>query len=259
MGWTDEVSAESDLAGNVTEHYIFFNGQRIARRDASTGNVHYYSSDHLGTHSLVSDANGTMPPQEESDFYPFGGEIPISGSDTNHYKFTGKERDAESGLDNFGARYNASSLGRFMTPDWAAKPTSVPYAKFGDPQTLNLYAYVENAPLNRADADGHCAEDLCIGEAIAVTALFAYVSSPAGQQVIRNGINALANTPKVVQGLFRSGNKSSSPPATSTSHSTPANPNNPPGSGGKKGDSDKTDTTRVTHYTSDQGSKSDYG
>jgi len=72
-----------------------------------------------------------------------------------HYKFTGKERDAESGLDNFGARYDASSLGRFMTPDWAAKPVTVPYANFGDPQTLNLYAYVENAPVNRADADGH--------------------------------------------------------------------------------------------------------
>jgi RHS repeat-associated protein len=72
-----------------------------------------------------------------------------------NYKFTGKERDSESGLDNFGARYDASSLGRFMTPDWAAKPISVPYAKFGDPQTLNLYAYVENSPLNRIDADGH--------------------------------------------------------------------------------------------------------
>ena len=33
---------------------------------------------------------------------------------------TGKERDSESGLDNFGARYDASSLGRFMTPDWSA-------------------------------------------------------------------------------------------------------------------------------------------
>lgn len=73
-------------------------------------------------------------------------------------KFTGKERDSESGLDNFGARYDASSLGRFMTPDWAAKPTTVPYASFGDPQTLNLYAYVRNNPVSRADADGHCAD-----------------------------------------------------------------------------------------------------
>jgi len=33
------------------------------------------------------------------------------------YKFTGKERDFESGLDNFGARYMGSILGRFMSPD----------------------------------------------------------------------------------------------------------------------------------------------
>jgi RHS repeat-associated protein len=56
----------------------------------------------------------------------------------------------------FGARYYGSSLGRFMTPDWAAKPISVPYAEFGDPQTLNLYGYVRNNPLSKADADGHC-------------------------------------------------------------------------------------------------------
>jgi hypothetical protein len=47
-----------------------------------------------------------------------------------------------------------------MSPDWAARPTSVPYAVFGDPQSLNLYTYVENAPLNRIDADGHCANGL---------------------------------------------------------------------------------------------------
>jgi hypothetical protein len=44
----------------------------------------------LGTHSLITDASGDMPPQEESDFYPYGGEIPITSGDTNHYKFTGK-------------------------------------------------------------------------------------------------------------------------------------------------------------------------
>jgi RHS repeat-associated protein len=70
--------------------------------------------------------------------------------------FTGKERDATTGLDNFGARYNSSSFGRFMSPDWSAKPVSVPYADFLDPQSLNLYAYVRNNPTTRADEDGHC-------------------------------------------------------------------------------------------------------
>ena len=71
--------------------------------------------------------------------------------------YTGKERDAESGNDYFGARYYASSLGRFVTPDWDGKPVTVPYASFGDPQTLNLYSYVENGPVNKVDADGHAA------------------------------------------------------------------------------------------------------
>ncbi len=75
---------------------------------------------------------------------------------------TGKERDAESGNDYFGARYYASSMGRFMSPDWSAKVMPVPYAKLGDPQTLNLYAYVGNNPLSRTDPTGHY-DDKCGG------------------------------------------------------------------------------------------------
>lgn len=70
-------------------------------------------------------------------------------------RFAGKERDAESGNDYFGARYYASTMGRFLSPDWSAKYEPVPYAKVDDPQTLNLYAYVLNNPLARMDADGH--------------------------------------------------------------------------------------------------------
>jgi RHS repeat-associated protein len=52
-------------------------------------------------------------------------------------KFTGKERDAESGLDYFTARYYASTLGRFTSAD----PITVTPARTVDPQQLNLYAY----------------------------------------------------------------------------------------------------------------------
>jgi RHS repeat-associated protein len=71
------------------------------------------------------------------------------------YRFTGKERDTESGLDYFGARYYGSNMGRFMSPDWAAKAEPVPYAKLDNPQTLNLYSYVGYNPLSRFDPDGH--------------------------------------------------------------------------------------------------------
>jgi RHS repeat-associated protein len=71
------------------------------------------------------------------------------------YGFTGKERDQESGLDFFGARYYGSALGRFTSPDWSATPQPVPYASLNDPQTLNLYAYVRNNPVTNRDLEGH--------------------------------------------------------------------------------------------------------
>lgn len=43
-----------------------------------------------------------------------------------------------------------------MIPDWAAKPTNVPYASFGDPRSLNLYSYANNNPTTIGDPDGHC-------------------------------------------------------------------------------------------------------
>ena len=89
------------------------------------------------------------------------------------------ERDAETGLDWFESRYYSSAQGRFTSPDEfkggfldaftgqaAFQPGPLPYADIGDPQTLNKYAYVRNNPLRYTDPNGHCVEDLCIGEAI---------------------------------------------------------------------------------------------
>ena len=62
--------------------------------------------------------------------------------DNNHYLFSGKERDAESGPDYFGARFYASTMGRFLSPDYDESgddPEPVPYADLENPQTLNLY------------------------------------------------------------------------------------------------------------------------
>lgn len=55
----------------MQQEYIYFNGERIARRDTSTGNVHYYLSDQLGSASVI--VNGTnYSVQEQTDYYPFG-------------------------------------------------------------------------------------------------------------------------------------------------------------------------------------------
>src|SRR3989449_7847803 len=139
---------ESDASGNLTDEYVFFGGKRMARRNVSSGNIFYYLADHLGTSRVILQAGQTIPCYD-ADFYPFGGERIVTNTCPQNYKFTGKERDSEGGLDNFTARYNSSSLGRFMSPD---------PANFGaideSPQTWNAYSYVGNNPLSAVDPDG---------------------------------------------------------------------------------------------------------
>ena len=75
------------------------------------------------------------------------------------YKFTGKERDQESGTDYFGARYYGSSMSRFLSPDYNKTeddPEPVPYPDVENRQSLNLYGYAGNNPLSMTGPDGHC-------------------------------------------------------------------------------------------------------
>ena len=111
---TPGIVGESDLSGNLTDEYVFFDGERVARK--STNGVFYYFSDHLKTSSVITDASGH---EKRVDFYPWGGELQFVNNDSNHYKFTGKERDAETQLDYFGARHYSYGLGRFVTSDWS--------------------------------------------------------------------------------------------------------------------------------------------
>ncbi len=80
------------------------------------------------------------------------GYVPFSG------QFTGKERDGESGLDYFGARYLSAAQGRFTSAD----PKLFPDATF-DPQSWNKYAYVRNNPLRLVDPNGEDWKDVASG------------------------------------------------------------------------------------------------
>ncbi len=99
-------------------------------------NFIYQTRGHYAESSLT--AGGW--PIAQSQFMPFGTEIspPVI---EDHYRFTGRERDTELGLDYFGARYYASSMGRWMSPDWSEKVEAVPHAVLTNPQSLNLYQY----------------------------------------------------------------------------------------------------------------------
>jgi RHS repeat-associated protein len=102
----------------------------------------------------MTDNSGTVI--SNCTFNPFGEQVGCSPDNvSNHYRFTGKERDSESGLDNFGARYYGSSTGRFMSAD----PFTVTPGRVVDPQQLNLYAYVRNNPLKHVDPTGMLIDD----------------------------------------------------------------------------------------------------
>lgn len=94
---------------------------------------------------------GVSSPCYDADFYPFGGEVVVATNTcSQNYKFTGKERETESGLDNFGARFDASNLGRFTSVD----PVEITLGRLQDPQQLNLYSYARNNPLRFVDPNG---------------------------------------------------------------------------------------------------------
>jgi RHS repeat-associated protein len=124
--------------------YVYAGNRLIAEYKNST--TEFVHPDHLGTTRLVTSVTGTVV--DSLDFLPYG--VQTLGDTATTHKFTGKERDAESGLDNFGARYHASSLGRFMTPD----PLHIMKQKLIDPQQWNMYAYVRNNPLRFTDPTG---------------------------------------------------------------------------------------------------------
>ncbi len=122
----------------------------------------YVVQDQLGSTRLVTNAAGGV--MLRSDYLPFGEEIPSSvggrtllgyGSDAGVKQgFTGKERDAETGLDYFGARYFSGAMGRFTSPD---RPFFDQWER--EPQSWNLYTYGRNNPLKFTDPTGTASYD----------------------------------------------------------------------------------------------------
>jgi RHS repeat-associated protein len=86
----------------------------------------------------------------EGDFEPYGREHVVTGTCSQHYKFTGKERDTETQNDYFPARFFENNLDRWPSPD----PGGVNAVHLDDPQTWNMYAYVRNNPATLNDPTG---------------------------------------------------------------------------------------------------------
>jgi RHS repeat-associated protein len=154
-----DALAETDSTGSTTNaaynEYVFFAGRRIGSRNG-VGAIFYYFADQVGSTRTVTTGSG--PGQTpgllcyDADFTPYGQEIQHTErlqttACPPSYKFTGYERDSETGLDYAFARYYSSRLGRFLSTD----PLG---GGVGNLQSHNAYAYVVNDPLDLIDPTG---------------------------------------------------------------------------------------------------------
>jgi len=124
--------------------------------------LYFYHLDHLGTPRVITDVNGNVVSRHK--YLPFGEEMspPLS---SNTHKFTGHERDKETGLDYMLARYYSSSLGRFMAVDPSGESVEL-----GNPQSWNRYVYASNNPLRFVDPDGEASTESQVREKITAEA-----------------------------------------------------------------------------------------
>jgi RHS repeat-associated protein len=138
-----DVLTETDGSGNLLNDYVYFAGGRIGRVNSS-GKWFYYG-DHLGSSRSITDSSGNLC--YDADFYLFGAEKVVTNTCAQNYKWTGLERDSETGLDHTLNRQYSSNTGRWLSPD------SIP-GSASNPQSWNRYSYVVNNPINLTDRLG---------------------------------------------------------------------------------------------------------
>ena len=155
-------------SSGITTTYVYnVPGQLVAEFGGTAPEqpgTRYLTPDPLGSTRVVTAEDQSV--LSRHDYLPFGEEIgtglgnrdqvdgyTASRTDGPTQKFTGKERDAETGLDYFGARYFGGAGGRFTSAD---APFADQFAS--DPQSWNLYTYTRNNPLKYVDRTGNILE-----------------------------------------------------------------------------------------------------
>jgi len=142
------ADGQTEAIANDDPTKTVFNIDKIGRaeRQGSAWVRSYYLKDHLGSIRMTLADNGSIISYD--DYYPFGLYMPgrsgRMGDAAGRYKFTGKERDAETGFDYFGARYYDSRIARWMAVD----PLAEKYPGWSP------YNYCANNPYKYIDYDG---------------------------------------------------------------------------------------------------------
>jgi RHS repeat-associated protein len=177
----------------VVTKYYYLGSQRVAMR--KNGNLNFILTDHLGSTSLVTDANGAVI--SETKYKSWGETRYSSGTEQTKYTYTGQySYVSEFGLHFYNARWYDSSLGRFAQAD-----TIVPLQQ--GVQAWDRYAYVNNSPVRYTDPSGHrnCEEDgyNCAGDDITTWDVIAEIESVYDVDIKGNpGLGILLNLQKTL-------------------------------------------------------------
>jgi RHS repeat-associated protein len=180
------IAERNETTGAVTKDYFYKSGELFAITKEG-GGYEFATSDHLGSPRAWTGPDGSL---RRHDYLPFGEELFAGvgirssgigyGGDSARQKFTGKEKDAETGLYNFIARSYSGAQSRFISPDpfnpliGADHKAIAVYAN--QPQNWNKYSYALNQPLRYVDPDGK-------NPLILVGALAGAVAGAAGKYI----------------------------------------------------------------------------
>ncbi len=152
-GGNTEAVCLYPYSANLTYNILGAGGDNIGQVKVANGSVsgrYYYLKDHLGSIRMTVDVNGN--PVGWDDYYPYGMQMTgrsYTSSADQRYKFTGKERDASTGLDYFGKRYYDSWKGGWDQVD----PMQDKYPGWSS------YNYVTDNPERNVDPDGNDLSD----------------------------------------------------------------------------------------------------
>ncbi|MBI2011789.1 hypothetical protein HYS91_03400 [Candidatus Daviesbacteria bacterium] len=179
---SDDYETAKPVSGpNQNTTYYFANDELLAKKNPD-GTKNFYHNDHLGSTNILTSESGALV--EETKYDPWG-EL-LEGGVKSKFLYTGQEKDLETGLNYYNARYYNSHIRRFTQPDDIIQ-------NIYDPQSLNRYSYVNNNPIKYTDPSGHI-----LG---LVLRLATFIARAAPFVSLANKVMANPNTQKTIQSI----------------------------------------------------------